>query len=88
MQQSRCSGIIFKNEAPKSNILESELILSNQDIIDIMKVTETEVIKFKNENNFKQQAAGVVDTILDLFHKGFVAQRFHNYMILKVLIIF
>lgn len=35
-----CSGIIFKNEAPISNILEIELILSNQDIIDIMKVTK------------------------------------------------
>lgn len=65
-----CSGVIFKNEDPKSNILESELILSNQDIIDIMKVTETEVIKFKNENNFKQQAAGVVDTILNRTKSG------------------
>ena len=66
----RINLFIGENGAGKSNILESELILSNQDIIDIMKVTETEVIKFKNENNFKQQAAGVVDTILNRTKSG------------------
>lgn len=58
-------------KAPKSEEnLTGELILSNQDILDIVKVTETEVIKFKNEKNFSQQAAGVVDTILNRTKSG------------------
>ncbi|WP_130804038.1 M23 family metallopeptidase [Acinetobacter ihumii] len=47
-----------------------ELVLSNDDIIDIMKVTETEVIKFKTEKYFTDQAAGVVDTIMNRAKSG------------------
>lgn len=35
-----------------------------------MKVTETEVIKFKTEKYFYEQAAGVVDTILNRVKSG------------------
>lgn len=65
-----CAGLVIqqKQESPKN--LSGELVLSNEDIIDIMKVTETEVIKFKNETNFSQQAAGVVDTILNRTKSG------------------
>lgn len=65
-----CAGIIPKQRSAVLTNLTGELILSNQDIIDIMKVTETEVIKFKNEVNFSQQAAGVVDTILNRTKSG------------------
>ncbi|HAV4181532.1 TPA: cell wall hydrolase, partial [Acinetobacter baumannii] len=56
---------------PKSqNNITDELVLSNEDIIDIMKVTETEVIKFKTEKYFLEQAAGVVDTIMNRTKSG------------------
>lgn len=65
-----CAGIIPQANQEVAKNLTDELILSNQDIIDIMKVTETEVIKFKNETNFSKQAAGVVDTILNRTKSG------------------
>lgn len=65
-----CAGIISQKNQEIAKNLIGELVLSNQDIIDIMKVTETEVIKFKNETNFSQQAAGVVDTILNRTKSG------------------
>lgn len=65
-----CAGIIPQADQELNKNLTGELVLSNQDIIDIMKVTETEVIKFKNETNFSQQAAGVVDTILNRTKSG------------------
>lgn len=40
-------------------------ILSKQDIIDIIKVTSTEVPLLKNETAFSNLVAGVVDTILN-----------------------
>ncbi|MFH3624419.1 LysM peptidoglycan-binding domain-containing protein [Acinetobacter nosocomialis] len=63
-----CGGIVT---LPKSqNNITDELVLSNEDIIDIMKVTETEVIKFKTEKYFLEQAAGVVDTIMNRTKSG------------------
>ncbi|WP_407323050.1 LysM peptidoglycan-binding domain-containing protein [Acinetobacter baumannii] len=63
-----CGGIVA---LPKSqNNITDELVLSNEDIIDIMKVTETEVIKFKTEKYFLEQAAGVVDTIMNRTKSG------------------
>ncbi|MCY6412978.1 LysM peptidoglycan-binding domain-containing protein [Acinetobacter sp. VNH17] len=63
-----CSGVV---SIPKlQNNLVDELVLSNDDIIDIMKVTETEVIKFKTEKYFTDQAAGVVDTIMNRAKSG------------------
>lgn len=63
-----CGGIVA---LPKSqNNITDELVLSNQDIIDIMKVTETEVIKFETEKYFLEQAAGVVDTIMNRTKSG------------------
>lgn len=66
-----CAGFVSQQKQEKPINLSGELILSNEDIIDIIKVTETEVIKFKNETNFSQQAAGVVDTILNRTKSGF-----------------
>ena len=66
----RCSGVIPQQKKSVPTDLVGELVLSNQDIIDIIKVTETEVIKFKNETNFTKQAAGVVDTILNRTKSG------------------
>lgn len=65
-----CAGIIAKANNISLPKLSDELILSNEDIIDIMKVTETEVIKFKTEKFFYEQAAGVVDTILNRTKSG------------------
>lgn len=63
-----CGGVVA---LPKSqNNITDELVLSNEDIIDIMKVTETEVIKFKTEKYFLEQAAGVVDTIMNRTKSG------------------
>lgn len=65
-----CSGIIkFSEKSPLEELI-NKLVLSEQDIIDIMKVTETEVIKFKTEKYFYEQAAGVVDTILNRVKSG------------------
>ncbi|KOR14876.1 peptidoglycan-binding protein [Acinetobacter sp. C15] len=60
-----CAGAIANTDNISLLKLSNELILSNEDIIDIMKVTETEVIKFKTEKFFYEQAAGVFDTILN-----------------------
>ena len=46
------------------------LNLSEQDIIDIMKVTATEVVPSLKGENFDKQAAGVVDTILNRTASG------------------
>jgi hypothetical protein len=47
-----------------------QLDLSEQDIIDIMKVASTEVVGSLKGKNFEQQAAGVVDTILNRTASG------------------
>ena len=47
-----------------------QLNLSEQDIIDIMKVASTEVVGSLKGKNFEQQAAGVVDTILNCTASG------------------
>ena len=39
--------------------------LSGKDVKDLIKVTSTEVVKSLPEEQFKQQAAGVIDTILN-----------------------
>nr|WP_111893481.1 cell wall hydrolase [Acinetobacter sp. MB5] len=62
-----CSGLTSKNNISE---FDSELVLSRDDIIDIMKVTETEIIQFKTEKFFYEQAAGVVDTILNRTKSG------------------
>ncbi|USA52541.1 LysM peptidoglycan-binding domain-containing protein [Acinetobacter sp. C32I] len=64
-----CGGGV-STPKPHDNIVGGELVLSNDDIIDIMKVTETEVIKFKTEKYFTDQAAGVVDTIMNRVKSG------------------
>ena len=65
-----CSGLIKLSEKSPSKKLSEKIILSEQDIVDIMKVAETEVIKFKTEKYFYEQAAGVVDTILNRVKSG------------------
>ncbi|RKG52117.1 LysM peptidoglycan-binding domain-containing protein [Acinetobacter cumulans] len=65
-----CGGFISQKKPENKEDFTDVLILSDQDILDIMKVTETEVIKFKNEKNFSEQAAGVVDTILNRTKSG------------------
>lgn len=47
-----------------------ELKLSEQDIVDIMKVASTEVVGSLKGKNFEQQAAGVIDTILNRTASG------------------
>ncbi|EFF82107.1 cell wall hydrolase [Acinetobacter haemolyticus] len=47
-----------------------ELKLSDQDIIDIMKVASTEVVGSLKGKAFEQQAAGVIDTILNRTASG------------------
>ena len=47
-----------------------ELKLSEQDIVDIMKVASTEVVGSLKGKNFENQAAGVVDTILNRAASG------------------
>ncbi|MGV0885982.1 phage tail tape measure protein [Acinetobacter venetianus] len=47
-----------------------ELKLSEQDIVDIMKVTSTEVVGSLKGKAFEQQAAGVIDTILNRTASG------------------
>lgn len=63
-----CGGGVPKLKI--NDTMLNELVLSNEDVIDIMKVTETEVIKFKTEKYFTDQAAGVVDTILNRVKSG------------------
>ncbi|MFW2175874.1 LysM peptidoglycan-binding domain-containing protein [Acinetobacter guillouiae] len=63
-----CSGLV--NVPKVETNLTDQLILTNDDILNIMKVTETEVIKFKTETYFQQQAAGVVDTIMNRVKSG------------------
>ena len=46
------------------------LSLSEQDIVDIMKVASTEVVGSLKGGNFEKQAAGVVDTILNRTASG------------------
>jgi len=65
-----CSGITEFTEKPYFEELIDKLMLSEQDITDIMKVTETEVIKLKTEKYFYEQAAGIVDTILNRVKSG------------------
>ncbi|WP_151981678.1 cell wall hydrolase [Acinetobacter guerrae] len=48
-----------------TNKVGKELKLSEQDIVDIMKVASTEVVGSLKGKNFENQAAGVVDTILN-----------------------
>ncbi|QHI29029.1 phage tail tape measure protein [Acinetobacter haemolyticus] len=47
-----------------------ELKLSEQDIVDIMKVASTEVVGSLKGKAFEQQAAGVIDTILNRTASG------------------
>ena len=48
----------------------STLALSESDIIDIMKVTSTEVVAGLKNGNSEKQAAGVIDTILNRAASG------------------
>lgn len=46
------------------------LVLSEQDVEDLIKVTDTEVIKSLKDKDFEQQTAAVVDTILNRVMSG------------------
>lgn len=63
-----CAGLALNPQ--NENSFKDELVLTRDDIIDIMKVTETEVIKFKTEKYFTDQASGVVDTIMNRAKSG------------------
>ena len=54
----------------KNAVTGTELKLSEQDIVDIMKVASTEVVGSLKGKNFEQQAAGVIDTILNRTASG------------------
>lgn len=56
--------------ASESGLKNGTLYLSEQDIEDIIKVTDTEVVKFKNQQVFEAQTRGVVDTILNRVASG------------------
>ena len=62
-----CGGIVSSTLA---NEIADKLILTEQDVVDLIKVTSTEVVLLKDENAFQQQAAGVVDTILNRVKSG------------------
>ena len=49
----------------KKYLIGQTLTLTEQDVIDIMKVTATEVVPSLKGNNFTDQLKGVVDTILN-----------------------
>ena len=53
-------------------ITKPTITLSEQDVIDIIKVTSTEVVTYIPEADFKKQTAGVIDTILNrvYFYNG------------------
>lgn len=57
-------------ETVSNNKVGKELRLSEQDIIDIMKVASTEVVGSLKGKNFENQAAGVIDTILNRAASG------------------
>ena len=57
-------------EKTQANGGGSSLKLSEQDIVDIMKVASTEVVPGLKGKNFENQAAGVVDTILNRVASG------------------
>lgn len=67
-------GAKIINDEVKTTIAHSrigkELKLSESDIIDIMKVASTEVVGSLKGKNFENQAAGVVDTILNRAASG------------------
>jgi len=67
-------GAKIINDEVKTTIAYSrigkELKLSESDIIDIMKVASTEVVGSLKGKNFENQAAGVVDTILNRAASG------------------
>ena len=49
----------------KKYLIGQTLTLTEQDVIDIMKVTATEVVPSLKGNNFTDQLKGVVDTVLN-----------------------
>lgn len=57
-------------EKTQANGGGSSLKLSEQDIVDIMKVASTEVVPGLKGKNFENQAAGVIDTILNRAASG------------------
>ncbi|WP_151867445.1 cell wall hydrolase [Acinetobacter soli] len=67
-------GAKIINDEVKTTVAHSrigkELKLSESDIIDIMKVASTEVVGSLKGKNFENQAAGVVDTILNRAASG------------------
>lgn len=65
---STSSGGDGKKYAPSS--YRKTLRLSEQDIVDIMKVASTEVVGSLKGEDFEKQAAGVVDTILNRAASG------------------
>lgn len=64
LAQSVVSKSVVNNKVGK------ELKLTEQDIIDIMKVASTEVVGSLKGKNFENQAAGVIDTILNRVASG------------------
>lgn len=57
-------------DAVKKTFTGKHLKLSEQDVIDIMKVASTEVVPSLKGKAFKDQAAGVIDTILNRTASG------------------
>lgn len=57
-------------EKAQANVGGPSLKLSEQDIVDIMKVASTEVVPGLKGKDFENQAAGVVDTILNRVASG------------------
>lgn len=64
------SSSSFQTPASGGAMHGKTLTLSEQDIVDIMKVTATEVVPSLKGENFDKQAAGVIDTILNRTASG------------------
>ena len=62
-----CGGTV---STTTPQMIGESLSLTEQDVIDLIKVTSTEVVLFKSEIAFQQQTAGVVDTILNRVKSG------------------
>ncbi|WP_038342596.1 cell wall hydrolase [Acinetobacter sp. A47] len=70
--QSVATGAAKAAVSAVKNVVKTgnELKLSEQDIVDIMKVASTEVVGSLKGQAFEQQAAGVIDTILNRTASG------------------
>ncbi|WP_252150551.1 hypothetical protein [Acinetobacter baumannii] len=84
---------VYKNYIEKKRLLNSLLEELKDEVKNLQKEYDELFPCYVNALKIKSDEEGtnynvVVPVSIVLYSEGFVAQRFHNYMILKVLIIF